>query len=311
MADRRHPKLNLVSADLDNDQEHLDSPAEEEQTSCEGPMLSADVDLETVLMAWHEATRRLERTHQVLRSEVRRLTDELEVKNRELARENRLADLGRMASHVAHEVRNNLVPVTLYLSLLKRRLSEDTGSLEILDKLSAGITDVDATVNDLLHFTAQRVPQFENIDVLSMIEEVRDALEPQLSAHGIEMMIDVPDHARLQADREMLRRALLNLALNAVDAMRDGGEIVVTAVAGPGWFDIELADSGSGLSEEVLSHAFEPFYTTKNTGTGLGLAIVDHIAAVNGGKVTAVNCPEGGAAFTLHFPQKRLEAQAA
>ncbi len=75
-----------------------------------------------MLEAWHEATDRLQQTHEVLQREVRRLSDELEVKNRELARKNRLADLGQMASHVAHEVRNSLVPFTLYLSLLRRNL---------------------------------------------------------------------------------------------------------------------------------------------------------------------------------------------
>src|SRR6266576_1831011 len=93
-----------------------------------------DLDLQTIFAAWNEATDRLQRTHEALRSEVRRLSDELEAKNLELARKNRLADLGQMASHVAHEVRNSLVPVTLYLSLLRRRLSEDTMSRELLDK---------------------------------------------------------------------------------------------------------------------------------------------------------------------------------
>src|SRR5262245_51814555 len=79
-------------------------------------------DLEVILSAWHNATERLQRTHEVLCGEVRRLNHELEAKNRELVRQNRLADLGHMASHVAHEVRNGLAPVTLYLSLLRRRL---------------------------------------------------------------------------------------------------------------------------------------------------------------------------------------------
>src|SRR6476619_7747279 len=96
------------------------------------------VDLEAVLNAWHTATLRLERTHETLCAEVARLNKELETKNRELARKNRLADLGQMASHVAHEVRNNLVPVSLYMSLLRRRLSDDSGSLEILAKIEAG-----------------------------------------------------------------------------------------------------------------------------------------------------------------------------
>src|SRR6188472_4025342 len=100
----------------------------------------ADVDMQTILSAWNDATDRLRRTHETLRDEVRRLTDELEVKNRELARKNRLADLGQMAAHVAHEVRNNLVPVALYLSLLRRRLSDDSGSLDILAQVEAGFT---------------------------------------------------------------------------------------------------------------------------------------------------------------------------
>ena len=111
-----------------------------------------------MLAAWNTATVRLQQTHEALRSEVRRLTDELEIKNRELARKNRLADLGQMASHIAHEVRNNLVPVTLYLSLLRRRMSDDSGSLDMLDKIGAGCIALDATVNDLLNFTSDRDP---------------------------------------------------------------------------------------------------------------------------------------------------------
>src|SRR6476620_1934450 len=122
------------------------------QTTTFGDELLAagqEVDLEAVLNAWHTATLRLERTHETLFAEVARLNNELEIKNRELARKNRLADLGQMASHVAHEVRNNLVPVSLYTSLL-RRLSEDSGSLDILAKIEAGFTALEATVSDLL-----------------------------------------------------------------------------------------------------------------------------------------------------------------
>src|SRR6185436_15309024 len=118
--------------------------------------LGDEVDLEAVLAAWHTATLRLERTHETLCGEVARLTNELQIKNRELARKNRLADLGQIASHVAHEVRNNLVPVSLYAGLLRRRLSDDRGSLDVLDKIESGLTALDATVHDLLNFTADR-----------------------------------------------------------------------------------------------------------------------------------------------------------
>jgi signal transduction histidine kinase len=272
--------------------------------------LAENVDLETVLAAWHTATLRLERTHETLCGEVARLTKELEIKNRELARKNRLADLGQMASHVAHEVRNNLVPVSLYVSLLRRRLSDDSGSLNILSKIEAGFTALEATVSDLLSFTAHRQPQWQTFLVGDLVNEVCESLEPQLDAQMIDIDIDVPPNTLLSGDREMIRRALLNLVLNAIDVMRDGGSLVITSYDGPRGFELEVADSGPGLSDEVKRRAFEPFYSTKQNGTGLGLAIVYHVAEAHGGSVTAMNCPEGGAAFTIKIPRRSMRAAA-
>jgi len=268
-------------------------------------------NLESVLAAWHTATLRLEQTHETLRKEVRRLTDELEVKNRELARKNRLADLGQMASHVAHEVRNNLVPVTLYLSLLRRRLSDDPGSLDIVGKLEAGFTAMDATVNDLLNFSTDQQPQRQAFSLRKLVEGVCGSLAPQLSAQAIETHIDVPDSQFVTADQDMLRRAVLNLALNALDAMPQGGSLVVTSSSGPAGVELEIADSGPGLSEEDKRRAFDPFFTTKRGGTGLGLAIVSRIAEAHGGEVTVLNCPEGGSAFTLRIPCTAVRKAAA
>ncbi len=281
------------------------------------PGLSADdgsVDdrqsLEVVLAAWHDATVRLQETHEILQAEVGRLTNELEAKNRELALQNRLADLGRMASHVAHEVRNSLVPVTLYMSLLKRRLADDSGSMDILNKVEAGFTALNITVNDLLNFTSHREPHWDTFLVRDLIDEVCESLGPQLDAQSIRVTTDVPPGASLSADREMLRRAVLNLALNALDAMQDGGQLVVTAFDGPQGFELELADSGPGLDPTQLGSVFDPFFTTKSEGTGLGLAIVHRIAEAHGGRVTARNCPEGGASFTIEIPRPASRAAA-
>jgi signal transduction histidine kinase len=265
-------------------------------------LLDQSADLQTVLAAWHSATVRLEETHEVLRDEVRHLTEELEVKNRELARKNRLADLGQMASHVAHEVRNNLVPVTLYLSLLRRRLADDGAGLNILDKVTAGFTAMDTMVRDLLHFTSDRDPQRHPLSVQSLVEDVLASLAPQLAAQAIEAVTDVSGQHRITADREMLRRAVLNLVLNALDAMQGGGSLKITSVVTPQGMELEIADSGPGLPTDLLPRVFEPFFTTKETGTGLGLAIVSRIAEAHGGSITAANAPEGGAAFTLRIP---------
>ncbi len=272
--------------------------------------LDASADLETVLAAWHGATVRLEQTHEALRGEVHRLTHELEVKNRELARKSRLADIGQMASHVAHEVRNSLVPVKLYLSLLRRRLADDSASRDVVEKIAAGFTNLEATVNDLLQFTADRDPCWQSVELRKLVDDVLASLAPQLASQGIETVIDIPPRQIVTADRDMLRRAVLNLTLNAVDVMCDGGRLFATTYSGPEGIELEIADTGPGLSDQVQRRAFEPFFTTKSNGTGLGLAIVDRIAEIHGGAVSAANCPEGGAAFTIRIPTRRLEAAA-
>jgi len=273
-------------------------------TSAIGPADDSEPepDLAAILHAWNEATDRLQSTHESLRAEVRRLTDELEVKNRELARQNRLADLGQMASHVAHEVRNSLVPMKLYLSLLRRRIASDSGSLDVLDKVTSGFTALEATVGDLLHFSSDREPQWLTFGVARLLDEICQSLSPQLDAQGIRLEVDCPQQLGIRADRDMLRRAILNLVLNALDAMPSGGLLMITVCPSATGVDIEVGDSGPGIADELLDRLFEPFFTTKSSGTGLGLAIVDRIAEAHGGRVVALNGAEGGAAFTLSIP---------
>ncbi len=266
-----------------------------------------DADLQTVLAAWHAATLRLERTHVTLQEEVRRLTDELEAKNRELARKNRLADLGQMAAHVAHEVRNTLVPVSLYLSLLRRRLLEDDQSLDVLRKIESGFQALDVTVNDLLHFTSDRDPHCEPFVVADLFYEICDSLHPQLAAQAISVVRKAEAALTATADREMIRRALLNLVLNAVDAMPEGGGLELAAERDGASVEMAVTDTGPGLSQEILGRLFEPFVTTKPSGTGLGLTIVERIAEVHGGSVTAENAPGRGARFAMRIPQSASE----
>ncbi len=272
--------------------------------------LQQDVDLETVLAAWESATQRLQSTHHTLRTEVRRLSDELEIKNRELARKNRLADLGQISAHVAHEVRNSLVPITLYVSLLQRRCRADAGVSEVLEKIDCGLLAMEATVNDLLHFSADRDPQCRSFDLRDLVDGVCESLAPQLAAPKISTEIDIAQTTQCFADPDMLRRLLLNLILNAIDVMPEGGELVVTGEADAAGMELEVADSGPGVAETVKNKLFDPFFTTKSGGTGLGLSIVHRIAEAHGGSISVANCPEGGAAFTLRVPCQLRKAAA-
>lgn len=273
--------------------------------------LNSDADLETILAAWETATDRLRQTHETLRDEVRRLTDELERKNRQLERKNRLADLGQMASHIAHEVRNSLVPIKLYLSLLLRHLNGDDNSMDLLHKIESGFTAMESTVADLLSFTSQHEPQQRRFRLRGLIDELCESLAPQFNAQGIHLEIDSSRETWVDADPDMIRRALLNLLLNALDAMPEGGELTLTTACTFDAVEIEVADSGPGIPAGETKRVFEPFYTTKSSGTGLGLAIVHRVAEAHGGEAFAVNCPQGGAALTIRIPQFAREAVAA
>jgi signal transduction histidine kinase len=268
-------------------------------------------DIDVVLLAWQQATDRLQQTQETLRSQLRRLSNELERKNTELARNNRLADLGQMAAHVAHEVRNCMLPLKLYMGLLERHVPGDPNSRDLFGKFNSGFTALETIVNDLLHFTADRNPLVRKFDLRCLVCEIVDSLEAQLEAQGIVFDVDVPLRQIVEADVDMLRRAILNLVLNAVDAMPNGGELYLTSHVEFDRVEIEVADSGTGLSDEQLQRVCEPFYTTKTAGTGLGLSIVERVVSAHGGQLSVRNCPEGGAAFTLIIPQRRQMKAAA
>jgi len=279
-------------------------------TSSAGDGAASVADIGVLLDRWDTATERLRQTHESLQAEISRLSNELEAKNRQLARQARLADLGKAAAHIAHEVRNGLMPLKLYLSQLRRRTEHDAENRRYADHIGAGFTALEATVNDLLQFASDRRPRMTTLSLLELLQEVCDAVAPQLAAQRIRVEIDAANVGAVQADHGMIRRGVMNLVLNAVDAMPDGGELVITACRVAGGVEIEVADSGPGIDPDVGERVFEPFYTTKGGGAGLGLAIVQRIAQIHGGQLNALNCPEGGAAFTIHLPNKALEAAA-
>ncbi|GAA4424827.1 sensor histidine kinase [Bremerella cremea] len=268
------------------------------------------IDLRDLLQCWDKATARLQETHESLRKEVTRLTDELEVKNRELARKNRLADLGLVASHIAHEVRNGLMPLTLYTGLLKRKIGTDPETNRIVDKIESGLTVLNTTVDDLLHFTADRQPNQTYVPTSKMILEICEDLAPQFQAQNVQLRLDLTEQEMLLADKDMLKRAFLNLTLNALDVMPNGGILTITSQVNFGHLEVEFADTGCGIAAGDVRRIFDPFFSTKSTGTGLGLAIVQRVMEVHQGQVSAINCPDFGAAFMLMFPMKAAKAAA-
>jgi signal transduction histidine kinase len=267
-------------------------------------------ELAAAFASWQGVTERLEETHGRLRDEVGRLTRELEVKNRQLARKNRLADLGEVAAHVAHEIRNPLVAVQLYVSLLARSLPVDEDSSTLVRKIQAALAGLNLTLSDLLHFASDRQPKPEPQGLAQIACEVIDALEPQLVESEVAATIDVDSNLVILADREMLHRALLNLAVNAIEAMPEGGRLRITGTREGTTVCLAVGDTGRGISPVAQSDLFEPFFTTKPTGTGLGLAIVSRVVESHQGEIDGRNQPDGGAVFTLRFPSLAREVAA-
>jgi signal transduction histidine kinase len=150
-----------------------------------------------------------------------------------------------------------------------------------------------------------------NFSLRLLVEEVARGLSSRLTSQAIVFVLNVAPDQTIVADRPMLRRAVEDLMLNAIAAMPGGGELVVTSAVGRGTVELEIADSGPQLTDDARRHAFDmsPF-ASRGRETG-ALAIVRQIVALHDGKVTAMNCPDGGVAFTLLIPQPaRLEAAA-
>jgi signal transduction histidine kinase len=177
--------------------------------------------------------------------------------------------------------------------------------------IEAGFAAPEATVNDLLSFTSHRQPRWQSFLVCALVEEVCDALAEKIDAQCVELDVDVPPNTVLTADRELIRRAVVDLMLNALAGMPRGGDLVITSYEGSRGFELEIADSGPGLSSEAKKRLFEPANEKLVGDTGPKLSAVFQVAEAHGGMVTAANCPEGGAAFTLRIPRRRAARAAA
>ncbi len=278
-------------------------------------------DLVTILRTYNEVAERLKRSHEALAAEVRRLREELNEKNRELQRRERLAALGEMAAGVAHEIRNPLGGIGLYASLLERDLADRPNQQEIARRISAGVQNAETIVRDILAFAGGAKLKIGRVLLENVVEAVLAQTAPQAKAHDITVEVD-PRLAKLElfGDSGQIERALLNLIYNAIDAAGEGGHVWVRAgghaksegstgersgeesAGGAGRVPIIVEDDGPGIDPELRQRVFDPFFTTKDTGTGLGLAIVHGIAEAHGGSVTAGCRRGGGASLTLSLP---------
>ena len=140
------------------------------------------------------------------------------------------------------------------------------------------------------------------LDLKSLIDSVCDTFSETFTKQGIDVDLDVPQNLWVELDPILMCEALRKLVDNAAEAMPDGGVLTVTSLIGRQGLEVEVADSGPGISEELSGKLFEPFVSEKEDHAGLGLSLVREIVSAHQGTITATDCPDGGAAFTLLLP---------
>jgi PAS domain S-box-containing protein len=237
-----------------------------------------------------------------LYEDLRKSYAELERAQHRLIQRERLAALGELSAVVAHEVRNPLGVIFNSLGSL-RRLVRPTGDAKLLlDIVGEEADRLNRIVGDLLDFARPSTPELRPEPLDRVVDEAVGAALAQRPP-GVEVARETdPAVPLVPMDARLVRQAVLNVAVNAVQAMPRGGRITVRTRRAGESVVLEIEDTGAGIPDEVRARIFEPFFTTKASGTGLGLAVVKRIVEGHGGAVAVANRPGAGAVFALSFP---------
>ncbi len=221
------------------------------------------------------------------------------------------AQIARLTGSLAHEIKNPLSTIVLNMELLAEDFAEaetprEKRTLTKIQMVQRECRRLQAILDDFLKFSKVRRLNFEPSDLNEEIRKLLDFYRPQADEHGVELIpylkSDLPG---VLLDREQFRGALLNLILNAQQAMPDGGQLVVATDTTPRGICLHLIDTGSGMDEKTLSRIFEAFYSTKPGGTGLGLPTTGKIVEAHGGTITCQSELGRGTRFTIELPTPR------
>lgn len=245
------------------------------------------------------------------RAELERTATQLAEANRELResferlkRADRLAAIGHLSAGLAHEIRNPLAGIEGAAGILEQKGLTAEQQAEFLGIIKKECGRLNRLLGNLLDFARPPVPQRQTIEVGALLDSVAGLIAHAGTARSVRIHKEVvPPDLTMQGDSELMKQVILNLLLNAIQAMPDGGEVRVTAGCDRSHLLIEVSDEGCGIPPENMDRMFNPFFTTKESGTGLGLAVAHQIVAQHGGTLRARNNPMRGATFTVQLPR--------
>jgi len=247
-----------------------------------------------------------------------RMTSELLGQKERLLQAERVAAWRELARRLAHELKNPLFPLQLTVENLVRARQQtpeqfDEVFRESSRTLLAEISNLKGIVERFSEFSRMPRPNFQRVHVNELILGVVQLFKAQLEAPGrakisLELQLD-PHLEGVEADADLLHRAILNLVTNAQDAMPRGGTLTLRTRNADGKVLIEVADSGEGLTPEECARIFTPYYTSKQQGTGLGLAIVQSVVSDHGGRIHVLSEPGRGTTFVIELPRHADQAR--
>jgi signal transduction histidine kinase len=223
----------------------------------------------------------------------------------EMERGERLAAVGNMAAAVAHEIRNPLNAVSMGLQRLRVEFEPAPREeyLRMVDLVQGEVRRLNTIVEEFLSLARPMSLKRGPIAVVALLDEVLGLVESEARGAGIAVVREIPAGLPvLHADRDRVKQVLLNLVLNAIQAMPSGGTLEIGAAAAGGTLTISVADTGSGIAPDVLPKVFEPYVTTKAKGLGLGLVIARRIVEAHGGSIEARSEPGRRTSFRFALP---------
>ena len=244
-----------------------------------------------------------------------RMTRELVDQREKLVQSERVAAWRELARRLAHELKNPLFPLQITVENLLRAREQDPRQFDEVFRessatLLAEIGNLKSIVGRFSDFSKMPAPELQPVNLNDLVRRALRVYEPQFCAQGRPLVTAVYeldkalDEKTVSVDPELLHRALSNLVLNAMDAMPQGGSLTLRTRDQESAVQVEVADTGAGLSEEECTRLFTPYYTSKQFGTGLGLAIVQSVVSDHGGKIWVKSTPGKGTSFVIELPKR-------
>lgn len=242
-----------------------------------------------------------------LAAEVERLRKELAEAQSQIHASERLAEIGTLTGGLAHEIKNPLSTVQLNLQLLAEDVDPEwPGATRVLNRLKTVQRETGRLreiLDDFLRYAGKLEVELRPVELRTVIQDLADFFEPQAAVSRVRILVRPGPELTVRADERLLKQTVLNLMLNAVQAMPNGGELILSAEAAGPDAVLHVTDTGTGMSPEVQEKIFQAYYTTKKGGTGLGLAMARRIVQAHHGEMGVSSEVGKGSDFRIRLPR--------